>query len=100
MQSGLEVVLVEPLPYLVLLVYLARATDELPRKRSPEPDCKRLMEGAPDIVVVDQAEDVLGDELFQELLGGELELFEEPSIKEMFIHCMDPISGTEKLRAI
>ena len=100
MQCGLEVVLVKPLPNLVLFVYLARATDELPWKRFTELDCKWLMERTPDIVVVDQAEDVLGDEVFQELLGGELELFEEPSIKEMFIHCMDPISGTEKLRAI
>ena len=56
------------------------------------------MEGAPDIVVVDQAEDLLGDELFQELLGGELELFEEPVIQEVLIHRMDPISGAEELR--
>ena len=58
------------------------------------------MEGASDIVVVDQTEDVLGDELFQELLGGELELFEEPVIQEMLIYCMDPVSGTEELIAV
>ena len=58
------------------------------------------MEGAPDIVVVYQAEDVLSDELFQELLGGKLELFEEPVIQEMLIHCMDPIFGTEELSAV
>ena len=58
------------------------------------------MERAPDIIVADQAEDVLGDQVFQELLGGELELFEEPSIQEMLIHCMDPIFGTEELSAV
>ena len=58
------------------------------------------MEGAPDLVVVDQAEDILSDELFQELLGGELELFEEPSIQEVLIHRMDPIFGTEELSAV
>ena len=57
------------------------------------------MERTPDIVVVDQAEDVLGDEVFQELNGGELKLFEESVIQEMLIHRMDPISGTKKLRA-
>ena len=58
------------------------------------------MEGAPDIIVADQTEDVLGDELFQELLGGKLELFEEPLIQEVLIHRMDPIFGTEELSAV
>ena len=100
MQRGLEVVLVEPLPKLVLLVNLARATNELPWKHFPELDCKWLMERTPDIVVVDHAEDVLGDEVFQELFGGELELFEEPVIQEVLIYSMDVIPGIEELIAV
>ena len=43
------------------------------------------MEGALDAVEVYKAKDVLGDELFQKLLRGNLELSKETVIQEVLI---------------
>ena len=58
------------------------------------------MEGALDAVEVYKAEDVLGDELFQKLMRGNLELSKETVIQEVLIYSMDPVSGTEELIAV
>ena len=58
------------------------------------------MEGALDAVEVYKAEDVLGDELFQKLMRGNLELSKETVIQEVLICSMDVIPGTEELIAV
>ena len=58
------------------------------------------MEGALDAVEVYKAEDVLGDELFQKLMRGNLELSKETVIQEVLIYSMDVIPGTEELIAV
>ena len=55
------------------------------------------MEGALDAVEVYKAEDVLGDELFQKLMRGNLELSKETVIQEVLIYSMDVIPSTEEL---
>ena len=58
------------------------------------------MEGALDAVEVYKAKDVLGDELFQKLLRGNLELSKETVIQEVLIYSMDVIPGIEELIAV
>ena len=58
------------------------------------------MEGALDAVEVYKAKDVLGDELFQKLIRGNLELSKETVIQEVLIYSMDVIPGTEELIAV
>ena len=58
------------------------------------------MEGTLDAVEVYKAEDVLGDELFQKLMRGNLELSKETVIQEVLIYSMDVIPGTEELIAV
>ena len=58
------------------------------------------MEGALDAVEVYKAKDVLGDELFQKLLRGNLELSKETVIQEVLIYSMDVIPSTEELIAV
>ena len=58
------------------------------------------MEGTLDAVEVYKAEDVLGDELFQKLIRGNLELSKETVIQEVLIYSMDVIPGTEELIAV
>ena len=58
------------------------------------------MEGALDAVEVYKAKDVLGDELFQKLMRGNLELSKETVIQEVLIYSMDVIPGTEELIAV
>ena len=58
------------------------------------------MEGALDAVEVYKAKDVLGDELFQKLFRGNLELSKETVIQEVLIYSMDVIPGIEELIAV
>ena len=58
------------------------------------------MEGALDAVEVYKAKDVLGDELFQKLMRGNLELSKETVIQEVLIYSMDVIPGIEELIAV
>ena len=52
------------------------------------------MEGTLDAVEVYKAKDVLGDELLQKLIRGNLELSKETVIQEVLIYSMDVIPGT------
>ena len=58
------------------------------------------MEGTLDAVEVYKAKDVLGDELFQKLIRGNLELSKETVIQEVLIYSMDVIPGIEELIAV
>ena len=58
------------------------------------------MEGALNAVEVYKAKDVLGDELFQKLMRGNLELSKETVIQEVLIYSMDVIPGIEELIAV